>query len=50
MIKPDKVILVVDDDENVRTGLERVLGREGYVVLAAEGAEEALLLLRQQPV
>jgi DNA-binding NtrC family response regulator len=48
--QPPKVILVVDDDVNVREGLQRVLEREGYTVHCAENADQALVLLRQQPV
>lgn len=38
-------ILVVDDEKNMRTSLQRVLEDEGYSVRAVESAEEALRLL-----
>ncbi|WP_232697653.1 sigma 54-interacting transcriptional regulator [Brevibacillus daliensis] len=42
MIKQNKVILVVDDEENVRRLLIAVLKREGYQVETAENGLEAL--------
>lgn len=47
---PGRTILVVDDEEQVRTALSRLLEREGYTVTAAEGPSEALEVLRQQPI
>ena len=41
-----RVILLVDDDELVRSGAAAVLESSGYHVLAAGTAEEALGLLR----
>ncbi|MBK8479825.1 MAG: response regulator [Proteobacteria bacterium] len=38
----EKTILVVDDDQNVRRSLVRLLDQLGYGVLAAGGAHEAL--------
>jgi DNA-binding response OmpR family regulator len=43
-------ILVVDDDELVRTGLATDLAREGYLVETAAGGEEALAALSRQAV
>ena len=45
-------VLVVDDEKNIRRTLEMVLGGEGYRVLEAESAEQALELIRnpRQPV
>jgi two-component system cell cycle sensor histidine kinase/response regulator CckA len=40
-------ILVVDDEENVRDAVSRILARVGYTVLSAAGGEEALELLRE---
>ncbi len=47
---PARTILVVDDEEHVRTALSRVLADAGYTVLTAESGEEALEVLREQPV
>jgi len=47
---PGRTILVVDDEEQVRTALTSLLEREGYTVTSAEGPTEALEILRQQPI
>ncbi|OLC77648.1 MAG: hypothetical protein AUG04_00415 [Deltaproteobacteria bacterium 13_1_20CM_2_69_21] len=47
---PGRTILVVDDEEQVRTALTRLLEREGYTVTSAEGPTEGLEILRQQPI
>ena len=39
-------VLVIDDDENVRTLYSRALKLEGYDVGVAQGAEEALSLIK----
>ena len=46
----EKIILVVDDEDSVRDSLASVLKREGYRVLQAAGGEEALHLLKEQPI
>jgi CheY-like chemotaxis protein len=46
MIDPEAAVLVVDDDEWIRTVTCRSLRRAGYGVLEASHAEEALELLR----
>jgi DNA-binding response OmpR family regulator len=43
-------ILVVDDDELVRTGLVLDLSSEGYDVLEADSAEAALIVMENEPV
>ncbi len=43
-------ILIVEDEEFVRKALERLLRRDGYTVLSAPSAEEALKLLREEEV
>ncbi|HUK65355.1 MAG TPA: sigma-54 dependent transcriptional regulator [Anaeromyxobacteraceae bacterium] len=43
-------VLVVDDEKNIRRTLRMVLETEGYAVLEAESAEEALTLLEAEPV
>jgi len=49
-VLPSRTVLVVDDEEYVRTGLTRVLRDAGYTVFAAESGEEALEMLRDHPV
>ena len=49
-VLPPRTVLVVDDEEYVRTGLTRVLRDAGYTVFAAESGEEALEMLRHDPV
>jgi DNA-binding NtrC family response regulator len=44
-----KRILVVDDEENTRIALTRILSREGYQVQAAANGLEALNSLRDYP-
>jgi DNA-binding response OmpR family regulator len=39
-------VLVVEDDENTRNVMTRILVREGYLVLTAECAHDALSILR----
>lgn len=43
-----KRILVVDDEENTRLGLSKLLSQEGFVVDLAANGSEALELLRKQ--
>jgi CheY-like chemotaxis protein len=45
-----KTILVVDDDHGVRSLLRRVLQNEGYRVVDAESALDALEVLKHEPV
>src|SRR3982750_1732022 len=45
-----KTVLVVDDDENVRSSLTRVLADAGYEVLIADGGAAALRILAKSPV
>ncbi len=42
-----ELLLVIDDEETVRTMARLMLERAGYAVLAADGGEEALALLRE---
>lgn len=50
MIQPSKRILVVDDEENARTTLSRILTREGFEVACAGNGLEALDFLRKNKV
>ena len=45
-----KRILVVDDEENARIGLSRLLAKEGFIVDSVANGFEALNYLRQQDV
>lgn len=49
-VLPPRIVLVVDDEEYVRSSLSRVLGSAGYTVLGAESGEEGLRILASQPV
>ena len=44
------IVLLVDDDDDALTLLKRSLGRDGYQILAARNAHEALELLGQHHV
>ena len=48
-MKTGKVILVVEDDLDVREGLVQVLQFEGYQAIGAENGLEALEHLRRSP-
>src|ERR1700686_2404790 len=48
--KQPKRILVVDDEENARIGLSRLLAKEGFVVDSVANGFEALNYLRQHEV
>ena len=50
MHKEPKRILVVDDEENARIGLSRLLAKEGFVVDSVANGFEALNYLREQEV
>jgi DNA-binding NtrC family response regulator len=45
-----KKILVVDDEENARIGLSKLLAQEGYLVDSVSNGFEALTYLRQNEV
>lgn len=50
MVKDQKRILVVDDEENARIGLSRLLAKEGFIVDSVANGYEALSYLQQQQV
>ncbi len=50
MSSETKNILVVDDDNYIRIGLERGLSLEGYEVLVAENAAQATELLHENQI
>jgi CheY-like chemotaxis protein len=47
-LTPDekKLVLVIDDDEDIRTAVQEVLEGEGYVTRGASNGKEALELMR----
>lgn len=45
-----KTILLVDDEENIRNALTRVLKSEGYHILGAKSGAEALRILAEEQV
>ena len=50
MAEPLRRILVVDDEENARIALSKILTREGYEVASASNGYEALEYLRGREV
>lgn len=49
-VKKSGRILIVDDDQDAREILSRLLGNEGYECLLAEGGERCLEVVRAEPV
>lgn len=45
-----RVLLVVDDEENILRALVRLLRRDGYAILTANSGAQGLELLQQHPV
>lgn len=43
----DQQILVVDDDDDIRSSLQEILAAEGYETLTAKNGAEALKLIRE---
>ena len=50
MSRRKPVLLLVDDESRILSALRRALRREGYELLAAESARQALRLLDERPV
>lgn len=48
--KTVNTILLVDDEENILSSLQRLLRREGYNIVASPSPEKALDVLRERPV
>ncbi len=46
----EKKILVVDDEEIIRSTFELAFGKKGYTVRCAESAEEALEILKDEKI
>jgi two-component system phosphate regulon sensor histidine kinase PhoR len=47
-IKPDAIVLVVDDEQDIRDASERILARIGFQVLKASRGDEALAILAKE--
>lgn len=45
-----RTLLLVDDEANILAALKRLLRRDGYQILTAEGGEQGLRQLAEQPV
>lgn len=50
MLEPNRCVLVVDDDEDLRQAVSSVLSEEGYQVLEAANGAEALSRLHSGPI
>jgi response regulator RpfG family c-di-GMP phosphodiesterase len=51
MTRPERrSLLIVDDEARILSALRRTLRREGYEIVTAETAEEALRILDDRPV
>jgi PAS domain S-box-containing protein len=49
-IRPDALVLVVDDEQDIRDACERILSRVGYQVQKASRGDEALDILNKKSV
>jgi len=49
-IRPDALVLVVDDEQDIRDASERILSRVGYQVQKASRGDEALDILNKKSV
>lgn len=49
-MKTAPIVLVVDDDQGVRSILLRILQREGYACLGAESAQQAISIIEEQEI
>jgi two-component system response regulator PrrA len=47
-MEPTRRVLVIDDDEALRSAFSRVLTREGYTVHTAASAEDALAYVKEE--
>ncbi|WP_300435081.1 response regulator [Zoogloea sp.] len=48
--RPERTLLLVDDEENILSSLRRLLRRDGYTILTATGGKAGLELMATQPV
>jgi len=49
-IRPEALVLVVDDEQDIRDASERILSRVGYQVQKASRGDEALDILNKEGV
>ncbi len=49
-IKAQRTMLIVDDQQSVRTTLDYLLGLDGYRVLTAESGAAAIALAEKEPI
>ncbi|VAW98100.1 diguanylate cyclase/phosphodiesterase (GGDEF & EAL domains) with PAS/PAC sensor(s) [hydrothermal vent metagenome] len=48
-MKAERTLLLVDDEDNIRRSLIRVLRRDGYTILQADSGAQGLQLLQENP-
>jgi DNA-binding NtrC family response regulator len=48
-VKPSRTVLVVDDEEDIKEAVRRILVRDGYTVLVAGSPAEALVVSDNHP-
>ena len=48
--EPRNTLLIVDDEQNVRNALNRLLRKEPYDIVLAAGPEEAIEIVRHEPI
>ena len=48
--RPERTLLLVDDEENILSSLRRLLRRDGYTILTASGGKAGLELMATHPV
>jgi signal transduction histidine kinase/DNA-binding response OmpR family regulator len=48
-VKNERILLLVDDEDNIRSSLKRVFHRDGYTILQADSGAQGLELLKSNP-
>ncbi|VAX07066.1 diguanylate cyclase/phosphodiesterase (GGDEF & EAL domains) with PAS/PAC sensor(s) [hydrothermal vent metagenome] len=48
-MKTERTLLLVDDEDNIRKALTRVLRRDGYTILQADSGKQGLAMLESNP-
>ena len=49
-VKPQRTLLLVDDEANILTALKRLLRKENYTIITANSAPEGLAILERQAI